>query len=47
MIGLDKERVKYLLHRLDNFADKLILDGEYYKKSIKEIKTELKKEGLI
>ncbi len=44
---MDKERVRHLLTRLDTFADKLILDGEYYKKSIKEIKTELKKEGLL
>jgi chorismate mutase len=44
---LDKERVRHVLNRLDNFADKLILDGEYYKKSVKEIKAELKKEGLL
>ncbi|HPM85898.1 MAG: hypothetical protein PHY04_01765 [Candidatus ainarchaeum sp.] len=40
-------RVKKLLFRLDEFGDKLIKEGEYYKKSVKEIKVELKKEGLI
>ncbi len=44
---MDAERIKKLLFRLDEFGDKLIKEGEYYKKSVKEIKSELKKEGLV
>jgi len=39
--------MKHLLFRLDDFGDKLIKEGEYYKKTVKEIKAELKKEGLL
>ena len=44
---MDANRIKQLLFRMDEFGDKLIKEGEYYKKSVKEIKAELKKEGLI
>jgi hypothetical protein len=44
---MDKDRIRHLLDRLDAFADKLVLDGQYYKKTVKEIKDELKKEGLL
>jgi len=44
---MDVDRIKRLLFRLDEFGDKLVKEGEYYKKSVKEIKAELKKEGLI
>ena len=44
---MDKSRLTHLLFRLDDFGDKLIKEGEYYKKTVKEIKSELKKEGLV
>jgi len=44
---MDVGRIKSLLFRLEEFGDKLTKEGEYYKKSVKEIKAELKKEGLI
>jgi hypothetical protein len=44
---VNAERIKKLLFRLDEFGEKLILEGEYYKKTVKEIKAELKKEGLF
>lgn len=44
---MDAVRIKQLLFRVDEFGDKLIKEGEYYKLSVKEIKAELKKEGLI
>ena len=44
---MDKGRVKEILFRLDNLADNLEKEALYYRKSIKEIKEELKKEGLL
>jgi len=44
---VDKERMKKLLFRLDEFGSKLILEGEYYKRTVRDIKKELKKEGLF
>ena len=44
---MDKGRVKEILFRLDNLADNLEKEALYYRKSIKEIKDELKKEGLL
>lgn len=44
---MDAERIRKLLFRMDEFGDKLIKEGEYYKLSVKEIKAELKKEGFI
>ncbi|MFA5126340.1 MAG: hypothetical protein WC462_05060 [archaeon] len=44
---MNKDRMKHLLFRLDDFGNKLIKEGEYYKKTVKEIKSELKKEGLL
>ncbi len=46
-VGMDVERIRRLLFRLDDFGDKLIKEGEYYKLSVKEIKAELKKEKLF
>jgi hypothetical protein len=44
---MNKDRIKELLLRLDNLADNLEKEAVYYRKSIKEIKEELKKEGLL
>ncbi len=44
---MNKERIKEILARLDNLADALEKEAVYYKKSVKEIKEELKKEGLF
>jgi hypothetical protein len=44
---MNKERVKELLYRLDNLADTLEKEAIYYKKSVREIKEELKKEGFV
>ena len=44
---MNKERVNKLLYRLDTFADYLEREAKYYRKTAKEIKEELKKEGLI
>ncbi len=44
---MDKERVIQLLFRLENFADNLEREANYYRKTAKEIKQELKKEGLL
>ena len=47
VIKMNKERVKEILYRLDNLADNLEKEAIYYRKSVKEIKEELKKEGLV
>ena len=44
---MNKDRIKEILFRLDNLADNLEKEALYYRKSIKEIKEELKKEGLL
>ena len=44
---MDKERIKDILLRLDTLADNLEKEALYYRKSIKEIKSELKREGLL
>jgi len=44
---VDKTRVKEILMRLDILADNLEREALYYRKSIKEIKEELKKEKLL
>ena len=44
---MNKERMRHLLFRLDDFGDKLIMEGEYYKKTVKEIKKELKSDGVL
>ncbi|MFA5931571.1 MAG: hypothetical protein WC821_04650 [archaeon] len=43
---MEMDRIKHLLFRLDDFGDKLINEGEYYKKTVKELKAELKKEKM-
>ena len=45
--SMNKERIKEILLRLDMLADNLEKEALYYRKSIKEIKEELKKEGLL
>ena len=45
--SMNKERIKEILLRLDMLADNLEKEALYYRKSIKEIKDELKKEGLL
>jgi hypothetical protein len=44
---MDKNRIMKMLFRLDNFADRMEKDAAYIKKSVAEVKKELKKEGLI
>ena len=44
---MNKERIKEVLQRLDMLADNLEKEALYYRKSIKEIKEELRAEGLI
>ena len=44
---MDKNRIREILLRLDTLADNLEKEALYYRKSIKEIKEELKAEGLI
>jgi hypothetical protein len=44
---MDKERIKDILLRLDNLADNLEKDAQYFRKNIKDIKKELKEEGLL
>ncbi|MFA5763610.1 MAG: hypothetical protein WC915_02265 [archaeon] len=44
---MDKERIKDILLRLDTLADNLEKDANYFRKNIKEIKKELKEEGLL
>ena len=41
-ICLPKEKVSELFQRLDNYADSMIAEGKYVKKSIKELKGLLK-----
>ena len=45
--GMNKERIREILIRLDTLADNLEKEALYYRKSIKEIKEELKNEGLL
>ena len=39
---IDLVRVRELLNRLDRYADNMIAEGNYLKKTLKEIKDELK-----
>jgi len=41
-VCLDSARVRAMLWRMDNFADSLIKEGNYYKKAVEELKKELK-----
>lgn len=44
---MDKDRIKQMLARLDVFADNMEREAKYIKKSVEEVKKELKKEGLF
>jgi len=44
---MNKDRIKDILLRLDNLADNLEKDAQYFRKNIKDIKKELKEEGLL
>ena len=42
MINMNNQRAKEMLQRLDDYADNMINEGKYLKKSIREIKIEMK-----
>ena len=44
---MDKERLTDILLRLDMLADNLEKDAVYFRKNIRDIKKELKDEGLL
>ena len=44
---MDKQRIQNVLRRLEDLADNLEKESVYYRKSIKEIKDELKEEGFL
>ena len=44
---MDKQRIQNVLMRLEDPADSLEKEATYYRKSVKEIKAELKKDGFL